>query len=379
MSSPAAPAAQRITAIDIARFMGIFLVYYGHVVERMMYLGNGTAALQYKFIYSFHMPMFFVLAGFIAKDLSAQMGVGQFAKSRLMSRVVPFAFFNLLLLVLALLFPRDFPPIPLNSFSDYLGGVLSTLINLPVFNIPTWFLMCLVSVEILHYALFRFLRDSDLRILLAMAGLYVAGYVLNDQLNLTRLGDPLRWNWWFMNEALVMYPFYLLGVLLRRRGFLTLAWPAWLTALLAALAFAAVALTYDLNQGPFKLGIKAVVIVASGHGSMLWFPITAVIGSLGLLLAARIVPPWGWACFMGRNALILFCLNGVVYHHINGPLAAWFNGALPAAWWSVSLFAALVSVASLAMAAVLVLVLNRWLPQLTGRPGVAGPLLPRLL
>ena len=57
----------RIAMIDVARFYAVILVYYGHIVERMMYLGSPGAALQYKFVYSFHMILFFVLAGFIAK------------------------------------------------------------------------------------------------------------------------------------------------------------------------------------------------------------------------------------------------------------------------------------------------------------------------
>ncbi|MGC3996914.1 MAG: hypothetical protein QM767_05030 [Anaeromyxobacter sp.] len=42
-------------------------MYDGHVVERVMYLQNVAAAAQYKLIYSFHMPLFFVLAGAAAK------------------------------------------------------------------------------------------------------------------------------------------------------------------------------------------------------------------------------------------------------------------------------------------------------------------------
>ena len=29
-----------------------------------------------------------------------------------------------------------------------------------MFDVPTWFLMCLVVVECIHYAMFRFLRGS---------------------------------------------------------------------------------------------------------------------------------------------------------------------------------------------------------------------------
>ena len=47
--------AKRFDYVDIARFYGIFLVYYGHVVERFMYFKIEAAALQYKYIYSFHL------------------------------------------------------------------------------------------------------------------------------------------------------------------------------------------------------------------------------------------------------------------------------------------------------------------------------------
>ena len=57
----------RVGYIDAARCIGIFLVYHGHIVERMMYLGNAAAAHQYKFIYAFHMPLFVLMAGLFAK------------------------------------------------------------------------------------------------------------------------------------------------------------------------------------------------------------------------------------------------------------------------------------------------------------------------
>lgn len=368
----------RLAAVDIARFLGIILVYYGHVVERLMYLGNPAALHQYKLIYAFHMPLFFVLAGFIAKDWGAIMAPGAFARSRLMSRVVPLLAFNALLAGLSLVLPRDFPPFPLATAGDYGRAAIGTLVNLPVFDVPTWFLMCLVSVEAIHYVAFRYLRGSDLRIIAAAVVFYVAGYLLNREVEVFRLGDPMSWNWWFLHEAIAVYAFYLLGVLMRRRG--VLAAPAR-PAVLAAWALAAMAvvwLTYDLNQGPFRL-IQAVVILASGHGHMLWFPLTAVAGSIAVLALARLAPAAGWLTFMGRNALILFCLNGVVYHHLNGPLAKWFAAAMPASGLAVLGYALLTTALSLAAAVPLVLLLDRWVPQLVGRPAAEGPLLPRLL
>ncbi|MBL9036227.1 MAG: hypothetical protein JNN33_15785, partial [Rhodospirillaceae bacterium] len=94
---------------------------------------------------------------------------------------------------------------------------------------------------------------------------------------------------------------------------------------------------------------------------------------------AKLAEGFGWLRFLGANALILMGINGVFYHHLNGPFAAWFIAAMPASGWSVTLAAALFSAASIGLAVPLVLVFNRWIPQLVGRPRAQGPLLPRLL
>ena len=369
----------RIDYIDTARFLGIFLVYHGHVVERMMYLGNLAAAHQYKLIYAFHMPLFFVLSGFIAKDWAEEESVGRFIRSRFTSRIVPLLVFNLLLALISLAHKPDFPPFPLATAVDYWNAAVMTVTQLTIFNVPTWFLMCLVSVEIIHFIMFRFLRGSTPRIVIAILAFYAAGYWVNRRFDLFAPGDLGKPNWWLMYEAVPMYAFYLVGVLLRRHGFLAGAVrPAWL-ALGAIAAMALVYATYDLNQGPFRLKMDAVIILAAAHGHWLWFPLTALIGSAAILFLAKLAEPVLWMRHLGRSALILMGLNGVVYHHVNGPFAAWFVGAMPASGWSVTLAAALFSAISIALAAPLMLLFNQWVPQLFGRPAQRGPLLPQFL
>jgi acyltransferase len=67
----------RIWVIDIARFYAIALVYYGHFIEELMLLKNPAAASQYKFIYSFHMVLFIVLAGYVAREREVEWGAGK--------------------------------------------------------------------------------------------------------------------------------------------------------------------------------------------------------------------------------------------------------------------------------------------------------------
>jgi acyltransferase len=366
-------AAARVEFVDAARLIGIFLVYYGHVVERFMHLGQVDAALQYKFIYAFHMPFFFLIAGMVGKDLSAALTPGAFLWSRVTSRIVPFLFFNLLLALVSLLHRPDFPPFPLESWVDYGNAALATFTWLPYLNVPTWFLMALVSVEIIHYVVFRYLRGSTARIAVAALLFYAIGYVLNREYAFF----PFK-NIWLWNEAITMYAFYLVGILLMRLGIAHwLALRRYALAL-AVLGIAIVYFSYDLNEGPFRLDYDAVVIVAAAHGHYLWFPLTALAGSLALLAAGQFIAGFGWVRYLGRNVMVIFCLNGLFYHHVNGPFADSFSGDWSLTAFGLTVAATLLSLACIAVTVPLVYLLNTWLPQLIGRPQVSGPLLPRL-
>ena len=52
---------------DIMRGVGILLMLLGHIP---------VEGLAYKIIYSFHMPMFFILAGYFTKDIQLNSGGG---------------------------------------------------------------------------------------------------------------------------------------------------------------------------------------------------------------------------------------------------------------------------------------------------------------
>lgn len=376
---------RRITALDIARFYGMVLVYYGHAIEQVMYLGSETAALQYKFIYSFHMPFFFLVAGYVAKPEKLNLNAPAFFKRLAASRLVPYFFFSVVFMVLSMVVPGTFVLSDLTSLQGYLAGVARTLLGLPVYNIPMWFLASLVSVEVLHYLVGRHLR-SDGRIIIAALCFYVFGYYLNLDFQFIQFDSIFRWNYWFIHQAPVGYAFYLTGVLLRRRGVFhenalpkdTRSSRPWGLLAVAVACLTVVWLTFDLNTGPFRF-FDAVVFMLSGHGNVFWFPFTALAGSMMLLLFARASGENRVLAFMGRNVLILFILNGVFYHFVNMHFAAWVTENLPSNPLILTVATAVFTAACLAACLPLVYLLNRFLPQVVGRPQRSGPLLPRLL
>jgi len=363
---------KRIPMLDVARFFGMVLVYYGHIIERIMYLKNPVATAQYKFIYSFHMPFFFLLAGFTLAPEKALLAPGRYLKKLAASRLVPYFAFTGLLAVLSLFFAGHFVAVDLSSPKGYLEGIISTLLGFPAFNIPLWFMACLVSVELLHHALGRFL-DSRSRLVAAAVVSYICGYFLTLKVNL--LGGA---TFWLMHEALVVYAFYLTGVLMRRESILLGAQRGWRLTIASAACLILVLATWDMNTGPFHL-FQAVVVVLSGHGNILLFPLTALAGSLLLLVLARMAGANRFFMFMGENALILFCLNGVFYHFFNGPFADWFAANFPGHWMAVTGAGVAFTGVSMAVCIPCILLLNKWLPQLVGKPARRGPVLPRFL
>ena len=81
------PAGGRLEWIDVARGIGIVAVVVGHVWTR----GGLRDAM-----YSFHMPLFFLLSGLLSRPQPA----GRFTRRQLFSQMRPYAAF-LILLILA--------------------------------------------------------------------------------------------------------------------------------------------------------------------------------------------------------------------------------------------------------------------------------------
>ncbi len=357
--------AKRLDAIDVARALGLMLVYYGHFVEQVMYLENPVAAVHYKWIYSFHMILFFILSGWIKGARPSMPAARKFVHTTLAGRIAPYLFFSALTAALSLVFSGWFPMLDLTTVGGYLQAALATAMGFPLFNVPLWFVACLVSVECVHRLLQGYL-DTVPRIVLAALIFYVGGYALNEQYFFFGQNK----SFWLLHEVPVVYAFYLVGVLLGRTGVLgrvsTLG-----AAAIVLISLAAVQFSFDLNQGPFRY-LQAVVILLSGHGHFLWFPFTALAGTALVVALGRVLQNVSLLAFFGRNAIILLGMNGVFYHFVNAPLAAWSVKHLPGDGWSVFAVSALVTVASFALSLPVIHALNFAVPQLVGKPREAG-------
>jgi len=304
---------QRISWVDNAKALGIIAVFYGHVVQKIFVTYSiPTAHLQYMLIYSFHMPLFFLLAGYLVKETQHRK-LFMFMKNKFMTRIVPFFFFNILTLLYFFITVKI-----LNQSTDVsrlFQLSLFLLAGSATFNIVTWFLACLFSVEVINYLLYPALRKSRIVLCMAMVLFYIMGWSLSHKADIINQYINIP-DYWYIHEALVAYSFYLFGNLIAACPIFYKKMNPWLNVFLLLLTVTCLFATFNLNNIKFETPY-AVMMGSCDYGSFLLFPLTAIAGSMCIILASRFIPSFSFMRFLGRNTLPLMGLDGIFVHFAN--------------------------------------------------------------
>lgn len=135
----------RIEYIDIAKGIGIILVVIGHVVWGGNYPMGGARTIS-NFIYSFHMPLFFVISGLCIKDSKRinKCTLKKMVKSYLVPYAIWTVFYVLVFELLALISNKA-------SYISLENGVfVHAITNCGI--APLWFLLSLFVAEIIVLA-----------------------------------------------------------------------------------------------------------------------------------------------------------------------------------------------------------------------------------
>lgn len=95
----------RNPVIDIMKGIGIVLVLLGHISGISLESIDGKAALLLlggkRIIYPFHMPLFFILAGYASQSIinTSKEGYSQFARNKFARLIVPYITSYLILIL----------------------------------------------------------------------------------------------------------------------------------------------------------------------------------------------------------------------------------------------------------------------------------------
>jgi len=325
----------RIPWVDVAKGLGIALVFYGHFVQRFIDLGVPAAAYQMKWIYSFHMPFFFLLVGYVYKDRG--LSFEEFLKRQFRTRLVPVWAFSILTMFVWI--GSEYAAGPsgwvqrfgwLGLMRHCAGETFAVVVQgRPNWNLLTWFLICLFVAEIWHFALHRWLRRT--RYLVVSIVCVGAVIVLMDLYADTiheRVGA--RRHWWLATSSTAALWFYQVGILLRRLGWLNRGKSKLQLCILTAAFLAVSLLTFNLNRSLDEQPLPVVLMVVAYYGNIGWFLVGSLAGTGFVIYLSRILSASRVLRYMGGITLTLMCLDGILHEFVNPAVAEFIARVTPA-------------------------------------------------
>lgn len=189
---------------DNAKAIGIFLMVLGHNA-----LANDGA---FDFIYSFHMPLFFILSGYFSSAKKEQFPA--YFKKNVSSLLVPYLVFYLLTLPFGMFViwahPYNHPYNGLGEFilKPFIGMFTVETTEFAFHtNGPSWFFVALFLVKLLFYIPKKYECSEKSLFINVIAALLVYFFIRSNDYN------PFA----RLDTALMAYPLFVLGFLLRTK------------------------------------------------------------------------------------------------------------------------------------------------------------------
>lgn len=352
--------------VDILKVFGIFLIYYGHVLQRTYRLSPDAVFFQYKLIYAFHLPLFFFISGFFYKNNkdSKFTEIGVLFQKRIFPVLL---FLGISFLIWPVYLYVKFGEI---DYDFLIQNLIFLLEGKPHISATLWFLVCLFVVEIWALLLLPKIKTVLQGILLSSFFLYI-GYVLTAIPELEAY-YILPKNFWYIHESVLAFGFYAMG-------YSTFRWMKKLVELnpilrIALLIFFGWVTVWSVNlNSPSDSFV--VVLKASEHGNLYFF-LSAFSGILATIFLASFIPRSRWLDYIGKNTLILLGTNSLFMSFFNSHIVGWLGHQASTA---LVIFDSLwISVLTIGLSVPVIEILNRWLPQWVGKPQVDGPIIKKI-
>ena len=280
----------RYNWIDSLRGFAVILVILGHLP---------TSPELHKYIFSFHMPLFFFISGYLFNQKKYSQA-GKFITSRVRSLLFPY--FSLTVVSYLIFLLTNYSPSDNRFYLPYEGDfsktIYSTLyasynfdhFNSVLFNGPLWFLPCLFATSIIFYVLFKLFNKSlnlfvAATVIVSLIGYYSVNY----------LSQALPWS---IDIALSGVAFYSAGYLFRNYfedKFFKIAKIIIIPLILISLFSINTNIT-DLNLWKFNENYFTFYLIAFS-------------GILSYMYIFRKIGPSRFLEYYGKNSLIVFSLH----------------------------------------------------------------------
>ena len=329
----------RIEWVDQARGWGMILVMLGHAP---------FTDLAHKLIYSFHMPFFFALSGWLHNPVRHR-NFAELVRARWKTLILPYFLYSCIgYMGLVVQWGMGRKPWGLSPLDPILGTLLGWRNSTP-YNGTLWFVACLVMTEFGFFWLFRIARR---RALVA----FVLAFV--PLVQIIRFPYPLPFPYpWSLDAAFVAIVFFAFGYLVRsvwdteifRKWSPRILVPVLALWLCAALLGGPIDMYTDLYKTPVLFVASSLAGIFATFLIVPRIPASKVIGSIG------------------RHSLVLLALHfWFAYYLVQTFLKFVAPGGLPTTTLSLSLQGVGYMVAALLILWPVCIAFDKWAPILVG-------------
>ena len=192
---------KRNDVIDIAKGISIFLVVFGHLCQG----GNYVDAYFYAMIYSFHMPLFFFVSGYLYKERN----IKETIKLVVQKFLIPTYMFLTADIFLSFVFENT---VNTSNLPLYIINTLFVTDGIKggsaVMNAPLWFLMAMSVILVVKSFTNKFRNFKYTLYVIIVGVLVIKQFVIKDK----TLGLCWYINWYFC------YVFFEFGCYMKKRN-----------------------------------------------------------------------------------------------------------------------------------------------------------------
>lgn len=341
-------AKKRIELIDLAKAVTILLVILGHTA------GITDTPLYARVIYTFHMPLFFILAGMSIKPavVHGKDGFRVFLKKNALAIVVPYLIWGLI-----------YSPFSFRNITYLLYGSWKSLFKMETLT-SLWYLAALfvsrIAVQAILNAIYhREWRHPEIPAAVCAIPMFLLGFLLPHLEN----GYP-----WCLDIAFVASGYILAGIAIRKPMLILAQQKSTVLAAVFAVSLAVLFCGTVLRNDTLIL----CLMCDSQYGSIFFFLLNSASGSMAVLSFCMIViriareglHPFSISAvtYIGKHTMGIFLLHKNLLQQLIMP---WILGLFPGAPLlpSVVLGSCITLIGSILLCAVI----EMYVPQLLGQ------------
>ncbi|MCI5980000.1 MAG: acyltransferase family protein [Muribaculaceae bacterium] len=286
----------RLVWADYVKAIAIILMVCCHFMQ------SNTSSFQvylHQAIYTFHIPAFFVIAGFFEKGLKR--GV----KHRVLPLLIPYFFFSMIALTTCWVSPYLHPELYYNV--SIWKSILNAIVGMFLMDDcvrswafmpsgPLWFLIALIWVKLIFYVLTLLCGKRKIFLLFIFLAFLIYIYQLH---------IPL----FSIDSAILSLPFYVFGYLLSHYNLLAtkiIGDKRWLLLLYSIILFTYIAFVGEKN------GTVDIDGCETGQNILLFY-LNGIIGSLACIFLCKAIPVnFTLLSKIGSSTITILGIHGLI-------------------------------------------------------------------